>query len=91
MLLLGTVMQSAARIAKVKSPNRRSAPNAKNGTVPSLRVKNATRRPREYLTVKEVKKLSDGAREQGRYGHRDATMLILLLCAIVPRPVYQPD
>ena len=40
-------------------------------------ARNATRRPREYLTVKEVAKLIDGAREHGRYGHRDATMILV--------------
>jgi len=37
-------------------------------------VRNATRRPREYLTVKEVELLMETARTRGRYGHRDATM-----------------
>ena len=77
MLLLGTVMKSAARIAKVKSPKRRSAPNTVNGTVPPPRIENVKRRPREYLTVKEVGKLLDGARDRGRYGHRDATMILV--------------
>jgi hypothetical protein len=40
-------------------------------------VKNTKLRPREYLTVKEVAKLIDGARERGRYGHRDATMILV--------------
>jgi type 1 fimbriae regulatory protein FimB/type 1 fimbriae regulatory protein FimE len=40
-------------------------------------VENATRRPREYLTVKEVTKLINGARERSRYGHRDATMILV--------------
>jgi hypothetical protein len=39
------------------------------------RGENAKRRPREYLTVKEVTKLMDGARKRGRYGHRDSTMI----------------
>src|SRR5580704_15320543 len=77
MLLLGTVMKSATRIAKVKSPKRRSPPTTVNGTVPPRRVENTKRRPREYLTVKEVGKLVDGARERGRYGHRDATMILV--------------
>ena len=37
----------------------------------------ATRRPREYLTVKEVGLLMDTARARGRYGHRDATMILI--------------
>src|SRR5689334_4135874 len=77
MLLLGTVMKSATRIFKVKSSKRRSSPVTVNGTVPPRRVENAKRRPREYLTVKEVTKLIDGARNRGRYGHRDATMILV--------------
>ena len=40
-------------------------------------MENAKRRPREYLTVNEVGKLMDGAREHRRYGHRDATMILI--------------
>ena len=47
--------------------------NIKNGTVPPLRQLNSARRPREYLTPKEVELLRKAARERGRYGHRDAT------------------
>src|ERR1700694_474038 len=52
-------------------------PNTKNGTVPPRRILNAKRRPREYLTEREVEKLIAGARERGRYGHRDATMILV--------------
>jgi type 1 fimbriae regulatory protein FimE len=34
-------------------------------------------RPREYLTVKEVELLMETARRRGRYGHRDATMILV--------------
>jgi integrase len=47
------------------------------GTVPPARVKNAKRRPRKYLTVEEIIELMDGARERGRYGHPDATMILV--------------
>ena len=63
--------------SKSKSTKRRVPPNTDNGTVPPKRVENAKRRPREYLTVKEVGKLIDGAREHRRYGHRDATMILI--------------
>src|SRR5437868_217750 len=46
-----------------------------NGTVPPRRQPNQTRRPREYLTPNEVELLRKAARERGRYGHRDATMI----------------
>ena len=35
------------------------------------------RRPREYLTDEEVDKLIAAARKRGRYGHRDATMILI--------------
>jgi type 1 fimbriae regulatory protein FimE len=70
-------MKSAASNSKVKSFKRRCAPNTVNGTVPPRRIENAKRRPREYLTVKEVLRLIDGARDRGRYGHRDATMILM--------------
>jgi hypothetical protein len=52
-------------------------PNTVNGTVPRRRLLNAKRRPREYLTFKEVGKLVEGARSRWRYGHRDATMILI--------------
>jgi type 1 fimbriae regulatory protein FimB/type 1 fimbriae regulatory protein FimE len=40
------------------------------------RPPNAALRQREYLTTKEVERLMKAARS-GRYGHRDATMLLV--------------
>jgi site-specific recombinase XerD len=77
MLLLGTVMKLRSPISKAKPPKRRTAPNTVIGTVPPRRIENAKRRPREYLTVKEVAKLIEGARVSRRYGHRDATMILI--------------
>src|SRR5262249_52925803 len=34
-------------------------------------------RARRYLTGREVEKLIEAARKHGRYGHRDATMILL--------------
>jgi hypothetical protein len=34
-------------------------------------------RTRRYLTAREVEKLIEAARKHGRYGHRDATMILL--------------
>lgn len=70
-------MQSRSRISKARRAGSGQAPNTENGTVPPHRIENAKRRPREYLTVKEIRKLTDGARERGRYGHRDATMILV--------------
>ncbi len=54
------------------------APSIVNGKVtPPLRIPNKDRRSREYLTDKEVTTLMDTARKIGRYGHRDATLILL--------------
>jgi integrase len=62
---------------KGKSVGRRSTPNTINGTVPPRRPVNADRRPSKYLTPKEIELLRKAARECGRYGHRDATMILI--------------
>jgi integrase len=49
-------------------------PIPENGTVPPWPVPQAQRRPREYLTPKEVERLIAAAR-QNRYGPRDSTMI----------------
>ena len=61
----------------MKIAARRRRPSTENGTVPPRLVPYAKRRPREYLTVKEVGLLTDAARGRGRYGHRDATMILI--------------
>ena len=62
---------------QLQMTKRRTAPTLKNGTVPPKRVPNAERRPREYLTQAEVKKLIEVARKRGRYGPRDALMILV--------------
>ena len=63
---------------KARTPVRRTAPTTENGTVPPRRIRNAERRPREYLTAREVNRLMAAARDRGgRYGHRDATLILL--------------
>jgi len=42
----------------------------------SPRRRNSDLRPREYLTPAEVETLIATARKRGRYGHRDATMIL---------------
>lgn len=61
-----------------------AAPSTVNGTVgksargkPPKRIKNAALRPREYLTQAEVEKLMQAARQRGRYGVRDALMILM--------------
>jgi integrase len=60
----------------MKLGSKRRTPATVNGTVPPRRGLNSKRRPREYLTVKEVGLLMGMARERSRYGHRDATMIL---------------
>jgi integrase len=72
------------------SPSSRPGPRAENGTVrfgevgepikPPRRQPNLDRRPREYLTPAEVEALMTTARKRGRYGHRNATMILVAYC-----------
>jgi integrase len=55
----------------------RRGPTLDNGTVPPKRVPNSERRPREYLTPSEVNRLINVARRRGRYGARDALMVLI--------------
>jgi type 1 fimbriae regulatory protein FimB/type 1 fimbriae regulatory protein FimE len=54
-----------------------------NGTVekarctPPQRRRNVALRPREYLTEAEVERLMQAAQQRGRYGVRDAAMILL--------------
>ena len=57
---------------------RATSPTAENGKVaPPRRVANRERRTREHLTPQEVEKLIRAASRAGRYGHRDATLILL--------------
>ena len=44
---------------------------------PPRRRRNADSRSREYLTQREVERLMDAAGKRGRYGQRDAAMILL--------------
>ena len=50
----------------MKSRSRKRTPNIVNLTV-----------KRRYLTEREIERLMDRARKHGRYGHRDATMILV--------------
>lgn len=53
-------------------------PTLENGKVtPPRRVANRERRTREHLTPQEVDKLIKAASRVGRYGHRDATLILI--------------
>ena len=53
-----------------------SAPTPVKGTVQHGRLPNAHYRTREYLTEREIERLMKAA-GNNRYGHRDATMILL--------------
>ena len=61
-----------------KKAKRKTWPTLLNGTVPPRRGLNRDARPREYLTPKEVQRLTVAARQrERRYGLRDATMILV--------------
>jgi type 1 fimbriae regulatory protein FimB/type 1 fimbriae regulatory protein FimE len=47
-----------------------------DGPAPTI-VNASVARTRRYLTQREVDKLIEAARKHGRYGHRDATMILI--------------
>ena len=59
-----------------KSARKASPSTIANRTVP-LRAPNSELRPREYLTEREIERLQEAARKRSRYGHRDATMILV--------------
>src|SRR5215813_5801150 len=61
-----TVGDAQARFIRMKSTSRKRSPSIVNLTV-----------KRRYLTEREVERLMDCARKHGRYGHRDATMILV--------------
>src|SRR5262245_30322667 len=77
MTLLGTVTMSRPTKKLNKSCKWRKRPTIVLGTVPPRRALNADVRPREYLTPKEIDRLIEAARKRGRYGLRDATMILV--------------
>jgi integrase len=77
MPLLGTVGHDDTMKKLTKTAKGRKRPTIVLGTVPPARGLNADVRPREYLTPKEVERLMEAARKRGRYGVRDATMILV--------------
>jgi type 1 fimbriae regulatory protein FimB/type 1 fimbriae regulatory protein FimE len=60
----------------MKSHLKLVTPNIENRTVAPKRKPNADLRTREYLTDREVERLTDAARAN-RWGHRDSTMILV--------------
>lgn len=75
--MMGTVEGWEASEKRLESLCAMTRPNTLNGTVPPRRVSNRERRSREHLTEREVEELRRAAKERGRYGDRDATMILL--------------
>jgi integrase len=75
----GTGQYEEATISRIRHLRVAAPPTpvAVNRTVPPRRVSNATLRSREHLTPDEVEQLITAARQRGRYGHRDSTLLML--------------
>src|SRR5262249_59609667 len=61
-----TVGDAQARFIRMKSTSKKTTPSIVNLTV-----------KRRYLTEREVERLIDCARKYGRYGRRDATMILV--------------
>ena len=61
-----TVGHAQAKFIRMKSTSKKRTPSIVNLTV-----------KRRYLTQREIDRLMDCARKHGRYGHRDATMILV--------------
>src|SRR5262245_24747952 len=66
MLITYIVGDAKARFIRMKSTSKKRTPSIVNVTV-----------KRRYLTQREIEPLMDCARKHGRYGHRDATMILV--------------
>ena len=69
-------MSQVSNVVPLKG-RKRSRPRSVNGQVPPIRLENSKRRDREHLTPEEVDRLIASAKTLGRYGHRDATLILL--------------
>ncbi len=56
---------------------RQARTNTNSRVSPPRRVYNHQRRSREHLTSTEVDALTEAAKDTGRHGHRDATLILL--------------
>ena len=76
MLTLRTAKTKPRLIHMAKSARKQARSTIVNRTVPR-RAPNTELRPREYLTEREIERLQEAARKRSRYGHRDATMILI--------------
>jgi integrase len=64
--IIYTVVGAHSKFIRMKSTSKKRTPSIVNLTV-----------KRRYLTEREVERLMGCARKCGRYGHRDATMILI--------------
>jgi len=69
-------MSQVSNVVPLKG-RKGSRPSSENGQVPPTRQKNSEVRDREHLTPEEVDRLIASAKSLGRYGHRDATLILM--------------
>jgi hypothetical protein len=72
----GNIVTEALQVEKVvvDDPDR-TAFGGEVGAAPT--TVNSSVRTREYLTTAEIERLMAAARQSSRYGHRDATMILI--------------
>jgi integrase len=61
-----------------KSPNHHFRQSFKMPSSPPRKPKNHDVRSREHLTPDEVESLMQAAKQEGRNGHRDATLILMM-------------
>ena len=59
------------------STRRKPRPETVLGKVPPTKIPNLDKRPREHLTPKEIERLIKAAKQLGRHGDRDATLILM--------------
>lgn len=75
--VFGKVGPQGCRILRIMSSTSRRRQAPFSGKSPPRKPKNVDVRPREYLSEEEVHRLIWAAKGVGRYGHRDAALILL--------------
>jgi integrase len=75
--VFGKVQPQGCRIVRMMSSTSRRRQASFSGKSPPRKPKNVDVRPREYLSEEEVHRLIQAAKGGGRYGHRDAALILL--------------
>jgi site-specific recombinase XerD len=75
--VLGTVGEAETSNSAIAAARTNQASTIENGTVVRFPAPARPEPRRAYLTEAEVENLCNAARARGRYGHRDATMILM--------------